>query len=84
MSDIIEPPLPYPEWQGPLREVMLEFDPERLAEKALRAEALILERRQQLQQSSNHHDERVALDDGLFILKTIKTCPPCCPAISRS
>lgn len=74
MSDITE--LLYPEWQGPLREVLLEFDPERLTEKALRAEALILERLQHLQQSSNHHDERVALDDGLFILKTITLPTP--------
>ena len=61
----------YPEWQGPLREVMLEFDAKRLTEKALRAEALILERLIQLEQSGNHHDERVALDDGLLILRCL-------------
>jgi hypothetical protein len=41
--------LQYPEWQSPLQEVLLEFDPQKLPEKALKAETLILERLQQLQ-----------------------------------
>ena len=46
MDDTIE--LPYPEWQRSLQEAILEFDRERLAEKALKAEGMILERLRQL------------------------------------
>jgi hypothetical protein len=64
--------LQYPEWQGPLQEVLLEFDSKKLPEKALRAEALILERLRQLQQSDNGHHERHAIDYGLSLLRTIR------------
>ena len=64
--------LQYPEWQSPLQEVLLEFDPPKLPEKALKAETLILERLQQLQQSDDGHHERVAIDDGLSVLRTIR------------
>jgi hypothetical protein len=70
MSDMME--LPYPEWQGPLQEAVLEFDRETLAEKALKAEALILERLRQLQQSSDGHQEREAINDGVSLLRIIK------------
>jgi hypothetical protein len=64
--------LQYPEWQGPLQEVVLEFDPEKLSDKALKVEALILERLRQLQQSDNGHHEREAIDYGLSILRTVR------------
>jgi hypothetical protein len=70
MNDINE--LPYPEWQGPLQEVILEFDREKLLEKALKAEALIVERLRQLQESSNGHGEREAIRDGLSVLRVIR------------
>jgi hypothetical protein len=34
--------LSYPDWRGPLQEVICELDREKLPEKALKAEALIL------------------------------------------
>jgi len=64
--------LPYPKWQGPLKEVVLEFDREKLLEKALEAENLILERLRQLEESSNSHRERRAVGDGLSLLRMIK------------
>jgi hypothetical protein len=64
--------LPYPKWQGPLKEVVLEFDREKLFEKALEAENLILERLRQLEESRNSHSERRAIGDGLSLLETIK------------
>jgi hypothetical protein len=79
MDDTFE--LPYPEWQSPLLEVILEFDPEKLAEKARKVTGLILERLLELQQSNCGHEERAAILDGLSILKTIK-CDRLGPAIS--
>jgi hypothetical protein len=70
MDDTVE--LPYPEWQLPLQEAILEFDPNKLAEKAQKAVGVILERLLELQQSNNGHNERAAILDGLSILRTIK------------
>ena len=70
MNDTNE--LPYPEWQTPLQELILEFDREKLREKALKVEALIFERLRQVLESSNGHHERQAIDDGLSILRSIR------------
>lgn len=70
MNDMME--LPYPQWQRSLQEVILEFDRDKLAEKALHAESLILERLRQLQQSNNGHNEREAIDHGLSLLRSIR------------
>ena len=64
--------LPYPEWQVPLKEVILESDREKLAEKALKSETQILERLRQLQLSNNGHREREAIANGLSILRMIR------------
>jgi hypothetical protein len=64
--------LQYPEWQGPLQEVILEFDRQNLPDKALKAEGIILERLRQLQQSDNGHHEREAIHYGLSVLRTIR------------
>jgi hypothetical protein len=70
MDDTFE--LPYPEWQRPLQEAILEFDREKLPEKARKVVGLILERLLELQQLNDGHNERAAIIDGLRILKTIK------------
>ena len=70
MNAVIE--LPYPRWQSPLQKVILEFDPEKLTEKALHAEDVILERLRELRLSTNSHHEREALSYGLSVLKIIK------------
>jgi hypothetical protein len=64
--------LSYPDWRGPLQEVICELDREKLPEKALKAEALILEGLRQLQQSNNGHNERDDIIFGLSILRMIK------------
>lgn len=70
MNDTIE--LLYPEWQQPLLEAILEFDRHKLPAKALKAEGLILQRLQELQQSEDGCNERAVISDGLSILRTIK------------
>jgi hypothetical protein len=62
----------YPGWRGPLQEVIRELDREKLPEKALKAEASILEGLRHLQQSSNGHTERDDIVFGLSILRMIK------------
>ena len=64
--------LPYPEWQTPHQELILEFDRGKLQEKAFKVEALIFERLRQLQQSSNGTREQDAIDDGLSILRSLR------------
>ena len=64
--------LPYPEWQDPLQEVLLEFDREKLTEKALQAESSILERLRQLQLSNHSHQERDAINHGLSLLRMVR------------
>ena len=70
MSEIDE--LRYPEWQTPLQEVILEFDLENLQGKTLQAETSIVERLQELRQSTDSKDEKAAIRDGLSLLKSIK------------
>jgi len=70
MNDMAEQQ--YPQWQGSLQEVVREFDLAKLSEKALNAEALILERLRQLRQSNDGHGERSAIGHGLSILRTIR------------
>lgn len=64
--------LKFPEWQGPFREVLLEFDGEKLKEKIHRMETLITERIRQLQEKGNGQVEQRALFDALSMLRTIK------------
>jgi hypothetical protein len=70
MDDTME--LPYPEWQRPLQEAILEFDRDKLAEKTRKAVGLSLERLLELQQSKSGHHERAAIIHGLSMLRTIK------------
>lgn len=64
--------LPYPEWQSPLQEMLMEFDREKLVDKALKAETLIFDRLQKLQVSRDGHEERDAIHHGLSLLRTIR------------
>lgn len=64
--------LPYARWQVALQKVIIEFDREQLADKALQAEDVILERLRELQPSNNSHHEREAISYGLSLLKGIK------------
>ncbi len=64
--------LEFPQWQGPLQEAILEFDPQKLAEKIRTVEALIPERLQQLDQGKDGHAEKTALHDAQAILRIMK------------
>ena len=64
--------LKYPEWQGPLQDVILEFDQKKLAEKVQRAETLICERLQKLEENRDGLEEREAIAYGLRLLRSIK------------
>lgn len=64
--------LAYPQWQILLQEVILEFDHDKLAEKALKVEAIIVERLRELPQSVDSQDEKEAIRYGLSLLKSIK------------
>jgi hypothetical protein len=58
--------LRFPEWQKPYFEAVLEFDPQLLHEKVLDAEAAIYRRLQQLIDTANSHEERVAINDAIL------------------
>ena len=64
--------LKFPEWQGPLQELILEFDPQKLREKIPRVEALISERLQQLDHGNDGRVEKIALHDALTIVRIMK------------
>jgi hypothetical protein len=64
--------LKFPEWQAPLQDLILEFDPKKLVEKIQKVETVIFERQQRLHQGSDGHAERAALSDGLNIVRLIK------------
>ncbi len=69
MSD---PELKFPQWQAPFQELIIEFTLHRLPDKLQKAEALVLERVQQLNHGNDHRDERIALQDALSILRIMK------------
>lgn len=63
----------YPEWQQPLLEVLVEFDPVKLPEKVARAEAAIKARLVHLARMIGHQDELQAIEDGLSSLRILTT-----------
>jgi hypothetical protein len=64
--------LKFPEWQAPLQEAILEFDPAKLQEELKRVEGLIQQRIQDLSHSTDGPAERLAIDDALSLLRIIK------------
>ncbi len=64
--------LPYPEWQIPLQELILEFDREKLTQKMQMVESLIIERLLQLSEAGDGRNEQTALKDAIAILRVIK------------
>jgi hypothetical protein len=65
--------LKFPQWQAPFQELIIEFTLQRLPEKLQKAEALVQGRLQQLDQGSNHRNEKIALQDALSILRVMKS-----------
>ncbi len=64
--------LKYPAWQAPLHDVILEFNRDRLAEKAQKVEMLIAGRLQQLREEHDSRDEQEAIYFALSVLRGIK------------
>jgi hypothetical protein len=62
----MNPQLKYPVWQEPLKEVVLEFAPQRLREKLQELEALMSRRSRELA------DELQALNDGFITIRILK------------
>ena len=60
------------EWQGPLREALLELDAEKLRQRVTEAETAIFERLQELSLSQDSSDERRALVDATNTLRVLK------------
>lgn len=67
-----ESELHFPDWQAPLQEVVLEFDPEKFKEEIEKVEALIRQRIQNLSPSLDTSAERLAINDALSLLRIIK------------
>src|SRR5262245_16296181 len=66
--------LKFPEWQEPLRQAILERDPNQLAERTKKIEALIRERLQQLRtdgEARNRSGEEQALVDALNVIRIV-------------
>jgi hypothetical protein len=63
---------PYPEWQIPAQDVLIEIDADKLLGKVQRAEAKIAERLQQIQKSKNAHHEREAINHALTLIRAVK------------
>jgi len=64
--------LKYPQWQEPLAEAILEFDPQQVREKVQRAEEAIVRRIEELAFDPRNGRERQALVDGLELLRIVK------------
>ena len=64
--------LKFPQWQGPLQELILEFDPQKMPGKIHSAETLVLERLQQLHHGNDSRVEKIALRDALSIIRIMK------------
>ena len=64
--------LKYPQWQEPLAEAILEFDPQQVREKVQRAEEAIVRRIEELAFDPPNGREGQALVDGLELLRIVK------------
>ena len=70
--------LKYPKWEREFQETILEFDQDKLPEKAQRFENAVSVRLQELASDSDHHDEREAIADAtttICVLKKYKFDP---------
>lgn len=65
--------LRYPQWQKPCEEALLECDPQKLQEKVMEAEHAIFLRLQELSTRTDHHEERLAIENAIPVLRTLQT-----------
>jgi hypothetical protein len=65
--------LRYPTWQEPVRLAVLEFNPEK-KQIAVKVAFDAIEARQfELRRDSDHHEERIAMEDAIKILHLIRS-----------
>lgn len=64
--------LRYPEWQGFVRDALIELDGIKLEARVAAAESAILVRMETLSKDNNHQAERLALEDALCTLRVLK------------
>jgi hypothetical protein len=64
--------LQFPEWQAPLLEAILEFDPHELPQKIQHAEAAIFERLEQTRLGNHSQTEQAAIQDALSVIRRIR------------
>jgi hypothetical protein len=64
--------LKYPSWQTPLRQALLEGNPEKLAKKIREVEVRISERLLEMAPDTDPQDERQAIVDAAAILRVLK------------
>ena len=75
MTDESSDDLRYPEWQRPIQAAMLEFDPQQLHIRIATAEAAISTRLAVLSETSDGDAERLAIQDGVRLLRFLKERP---------
>jgi hypothetical protein len=64
--------LKFPQWQVPLQELVLEFDPQKLPEKIQRVETLLSERLQKLDDGRDSRVEKIGLYDAQTMVRIMK------------
>jgi hypothetical protein len=68
----MSPELFYPEWQQAYQAALLELDRAKLPELFAAAETAIYKRLQAMSQGSDSHADRLAIQDALANLRTLK------------
>jgi len=63
--------LKYPIWQEPYRAAIIESNPKLFKQKIAGAEQAVILRFKQLENSADHHHERIALTAALTALKIL-------------
>lgn len=61
------------EWLKAYEEAQLEADDSKLLDKVHNAETAIFMRQQAIAGNSNHHEERLAMDDAISGLRALQT-----------
>lgn len=64
--------LRYPQWQEALLTAVMEINPARMTERIGIAETAISSRREQLTESESSGDEKIALQEGISTLQSLK------------
>ena len=62
-------------WYQRYASAVVELDPERLTERVNATEAAIHSRLRDLQDDSDHHEERQLMEDALRTLDFLRRCP---------